>query len=316
MSGRRIALRLTRFGATFLLVTFTTTLMLELTPGSPAVFMAGDNTAPEVIQAINTKYHFDDPIPVRYGRWLAGVLHGDLGASYLTGQPVLAAIRQRLPVTVELAVLATVVALAIAVPLAVATAQRAGSRFDRVVAALASSAISLPSFVIAMLFVYLFAYRLRMFPILGWTPLDDDPFRNLRGVVLPVFSVALAEGIILLRVLRSELIETLRQDFIALARSKGLPHRTVLWKHALRPSSLSLLTLSALTLARLLGGTVIVESIFVLPGLGTLLLDAITNKDLVVVQGVVAFIAVVVLTVNFCADLLHGVLDPRTRTGR
>ncbi|MER7005474.1 ABC transporter permease [Dactylosporangium sp. NPDC000555] len=304
---------LSRLIATFLLITFVAALLLQLTPGSPATVIAGDNTSPEVIDAINRKYHFNDPLFVRYGDWLANALHGDLGTSYLTQQPVLEAILQRLPLTLELALLATVLALALAVPLAILCAQHQGSRLDRFVGAFSSAAVSAPSFVIAMTLIYLLAYRTHVFPVIGWTPFTDDPVQNLRGAVLPVVSIALADTVVLLRVLRADLIQTLQQDFIALARSKGLSSRTIMWKHALRPSSFSLLTLSALTLARLLAGTVLVESIFVLPGLGTLLLDSITNKDLVTVQGTVAFIAIAFLVINFLVDLLYGILDPRTR---
>ncbi|MFC5745838.1 ABC transporter permease [Actinomadura rugatobispora] len=310
---RAVARLLARLVATFLLVTFAATLLLQLTPGSPATVMAGDNTSPAVVDAINRQYGFDDPLLVRYGDWLAGLFRGDLGISYLNRQPVLDTILRRFPVTFELALLATLLALAIAVPLAVLCAQHQGSRLDRLVGALGSAGVSVPSFVVAMTLIYLLAYRTHVFPLIGWTPFTEAPLENVRGAVLPVVSIALADTVVLLRVLRADLIQTLQQDFIALARSKGLPRRTIMWRHALRPSSFSLLTLSALTLARLLAGTVLVETIFVLPGLGTLLLESITNKDLVTVQGTVAFIAIAFLAVNFLVDLLYGLLDPRTR---
>jgi peptide/nickel transport system permease protein len=306
-------LRLIRLVATFLIVTFLTTFMLSLVPGDPALFMAGESASPEAIKAINAQYHFNDSVFTRYLDWLGNFIHGDLGTSYFTKQPVWDAIKERLPVTVELAVLATLLALAIGVPLAIATARRPQSRLDRTVGAVSSAAISLPSFVIAILLIYFFAFRLHIFPILGWTPMSDNLLENLKGCVLPVIAISIGETVVLLRVLRSDLIETLQQDFIALARAKGLSTRAIMWKHALRPSSFNLMTLSALQLARFLGGTVIVESIFLLPGLGSLALQSIAAKDLVMVQGIVTFIALAFLVINFTVDMLYGVLDPRTR---
>jgi peptide/nickel transport system permease protein len=311
--ARKVTTRLVRFVATFVIATFFTAVLMDLVPGSPAQYMAGEGATPAVIRAINVKYHFNDSVFVRYWHWLVALLHGDLGTSFLTKQPVADAIRERLPITLELAVLALLVALAIAVPTAMAAARRPGSRVDRVIGGLSSGAISIPQFALALVLIYLLAYEWKLFPIFGWTRLTADPAQNLRGAVLPVLSIAAAQAVILARVLRADLIETLQQDFIALARSKGLSTRAIMWKHALRPSAFSLLTLSGLTFATLLGGTVIVESIFLLPGIGLLVLQAISSKDLITIQGVVAFIALAFLVINLVVDLLYGVLDPRTR---
>src|SRR5262249_19173492 len=162
--------------------------------------------------------------------------------------------------------------------------------------------------------IYVFAVRLEWLPVLGYERLSDGLTENLKTVALPVLAIALAETVALQRVLRADLIDTTKENYIMLARAKGLPTRTIMWKHAFKPSSFSLMTLSALSLARLIGGTVIVESIFVLPGLGSYLLNAILVKDLVVVQGVVAFIAIVFLVVNLVVDVAYGLLDPRIRT--
>jgi peptide/nickel transport system permease protein len=204
-------------------------------------------------------------------------------------------------------------ALAIAIPSAMAGARRPGSRFARTVGVVSPGAVSIPAFALALLMVYVFAYKLKMFPVLGWVRVTQNPLQNLRSAALPVISIALAESVVLMRVLRASLDHTLQQDYIALARAKGLSPRSIMWKHALRPSSLPLMTISALSFGRFLGGTVVVESIFVLPGLGSLTLQAVSSKDLATVQGVVAFIAIMFLAVNFLVDVLYGALDPRSR---
>jgi peptide/nickel transport system permease protein len=308
--ARFIGGKFVRLVATLLLVTFLTTVLLALIPGDPAVIMAGTPADPKVVAAINQQYGFVE----RYGNWLSDALGGDLGTSYVTKQPVWEAIKERLPVTIELALLSTLLALVCAVPLAVLCATRPNSRLDRIIGAVTYAQISLPSFVIALFLVYFFAVTFEVFPVLGWTPLDESVSGNLQSVALPVISIAIGEMVALQRVLRADLVATTQEDYIALARSKGLSTKTIMWKHALKPSSFSLITLSGLSLARLLGGTVLVEQIFVLPGLGALLITAINTKDFVTVQGVVAFIAVVFLLVNFVVDILYGVLDPRTRT--
>jgi peptide/nickel transport system permease protein len=305
--------RLVRIVASFLLVTFGTMFLMSLVPGDPARFIAGDGAPDEVINVLNERYHFNDPIIVRYWYWLGDLLHGDLGVSYAQGRPVVDMIKERLPVTLELAVLGMLLALVLAIPLAVATARRAGSRLDRGVGGVSSGVISIPSFALALVLAYLFAYQWTLFPIFGWTPLTEDPWENLRSAVLPVVAIAAAQSVILMRVLRADLLETLQQDYIALGRSKGVSARAIMWKHALKPSSFSLLTLIGLTFAQMLGGTVIVESIFLLPGLGTLIIEAIGRQDLVVIQGVVVFIAAAFLLLNLLVDVLYGVLDPRTR---
>ncbi|MET0894553.1 MAG: ABC transporter permease [Acidimicrobiia bacterium] len=319
MNGTRarfIGGKFVRLVVTLLIVTFMTTVLLSLTPGDPAAVMAGEINDPEVIAAINKEYGFTRPIHERYMDWLGNALNGDLGTSYFSKQPVVDAIKERLPVTLELAILSTFIALVCAIPLAVACAKRPNSRFDRTVSGVTFAQVSLPSFVIALFLVYLFAVTFQIFPVLGYTPLSESVSENLRSIALPVISIAIGEMVALQRVLRADLVATTQEDYIALARAKGLSTRTIMWKHALKPSSFSLITLSGLSLARLLGGTLLVEQIFVLPGLGSYLITSINVKDLVAVQGVVTFIAIVFLVVNFFVDIMYGVLDPRTRTAR
>lgn len=314
MNGlRRGLLRALRFVFTFLLVTLATAVLLSLLPGDAASYIAGENATPAQIHALNVQYHLQDPPLTRWADWLENAAQGDLGSSFVTKQPVAEAVQQRLPVTLELAFLATLLALLLAVPLAILAAPRAGSKVDTTLDAVSSGIVSIPGFVVALVLIYVFAFRLEWLPLFGWVPLTHDVGDNLRSALLPVVAIALGEAVVLYRVLRADLVETLDQDYIALARAKGCSERSVMWRHALRPSALPLLTLSALTLARLIGGTVLVEAIFVLPGLGSYLLESITAKDMVAVQGVVAFIAVTFLVVNFMIDVLYGRVDPRTR---
>lgn len=310
---RALSARVARFAVTFLLVTFAVAALLQLTPGSPALAIAGDSATPAVIAAINRQYRFNEPVFTRYGDWLGGALHGNFGVSYQSQQPVRTMISQRLPVTVELVLLAMVLALVIAVPVAMASAARPGSLLDRASAAVSSAVVSIPPFLVAVTLLYLLAVKVHILPLLGWAPISAGLWENLRHAALPVIALALANSVILMRVLRAELIDTLQQDFITLARSKGLSTRKIMWRHALRPSLAPLVTMWAVVLASLLGSTVIVESIFSLPGLGTLLLDSVTTKDLVTVQGIVALFTVVVLFVNLLVDVVYGIIDPRIR---
>jgi peptide/nickel transport system permease protein len=302
-----------RLVAALLVVTFLATALMDLIPGSPAIYIAGDGATPAMLQAINQQYGFNDPLFVRYGHWLLNVVHGNLGTSSITGSPVIQLIAQRLPVTLELIVLASALSLLIAVPLAIACARRPDSRFDRIVTAVTFGQVSIPVFLTALLLVFVFAVKLGWLPALGWTSLTADPLQNLKSVILPIIAIASGEVVALYRVLRADLIATMQEDYIALAGAKRLTARRIMWVHALKPSSFSLVTLTGVQLAQLFVGTVIVEQIFDLPGLGSLLISSIQGRDLIVVQGVVAFMAIVVLVVNFAVDILYGILDPRTR---
>jgi peptide/nickel transport system ATP-binding protein len=306
--------RAARFVGTVLIVTFATLFLFNKVPGDPAGFIAGEFATPAQIQALNDKYHFDDGVFQQYARWGKGLLHADLGTSPFTKRPVFDAVTAALPVTLELTLLAMLLSLVIAVPVALLAARRPGSRFDRVVSVVTSALISVPVFVWAIVLVFCFAVHYRVFPVIGWTPLTKDVFDNLKGAALPVVAIALPEIVVVARLLRAELIATLQQDYIALARSKGLTTRSIMLRHALKPASFSLLTLSGLQLARLLGGTVLVEGIFVLPGIGSLMINSISNRDAVTTLGLVSFIALMILIVNLLIDLSYGWLDPRSRS--
>ncbi|MEO8697141.1 MAG: ABC transporter permease [Acidimicrobiales bacterium] len=310
---RFVAGRLGRLVFVLLLVTFATTWFLDLTPSSPAIAIAGPDAQPEILEAINEQYGFNDPLVTRYGRWINDVTHGDLGRSYLTRQPVTESLVARLPVTIELTLLATVLALVLSVPAAMITAYRSGSRIDRGTDVFTSIVLCMPSFLTALLLIYVFAIKLHWFPIQGWVPISRSLTDNLRGAFLPALTVAMTEIVAFQRVLRADLIQTLQQDYIAMARSKGISTSRIMVRHALRPSSLSLITLGGISVARLLAGTIVVEIVFTLPGVGRLLVNAVLNKDLIMVQGLVLFIAGVYLVVNLLVDILYAAVDPRVR---
>jgi peptide/nickel transport system permease protein len=243
------------------------------------------------------------------------VLQGDLGRSFRTGQTVLQAVAERIPVSLQLMLMAEFIGLLIGVPVAIACAARAGGAFDRFMTGSAFAMLSMPSFLMAILLIYLFAVELHWLPATGYVPFTEEPLANLRFFVLPALTLALAEWPGIMRVLRSDMIATLQEDYIALAKAKGLKPSRILFVHALKPSSLTLVTVTGINIGRLLGGTLIVETIFALPGIGRLLVGAIYTRDLVILQGVVLLVACGFVIVNFIVDMLYAVLDPRIRHG-
>jgi peptide/nickel transport system permease protein len=296
-------------------VSLLTFLIASLLPGDLAYVILGDQATPDKVAALRHDMGLDQPIWWRYANWLGHVLQGDFGRSFRTGQTVLQAVSERLPVSIELMLLAELAALAIGIPLAIACAVRSGSAFDRFVTGSAFGMLSVPAFLAAILLIYLFAVELRWLPATGYVPFSEDPLANLRAMVLPALTLALGEWPVLMRVLRSDMIATLQEDYIAMARAKGLKPSRILLVHALKPSSLTLVTVTGINIGRLIGGTVIVESVFALPGIGRLLLGSIYTRDLIILQGVVLFVACGYVLMNFVVDLLYAVLDPRIRHG-
>ncbi|WAH97405.1 ABC transporter permease [Arthrobacter sp. MMS18-M83] len=303
--------RIARLIAVVFLVTFATTLMLSLVPGDLAVLIAGEGAPPEAVAGINEMYGFNDPLIVRYWHWITGLFRGDLGSSYINRQAVLGLIAERAPVTLQLALSAIVVALLVSIPLALIAAYRAGRILDRTLDVVTSIFIAVPNFLACIGLVYVFSVELGVLPVSGWTSFSDDPLGNLSHAMLPTLALSLPVIAVFQRVLRADVIATLQQDFIALARAKGLPTHTILIRHAFRPSAFSLLTVAGLRLAELIGGTVIVETVFAIPGIGSLLVTSILNKDLITVQALVALIALFYLLVNLAVDLTYRHLDPR-----
>lgn len=294
-----------------LCVTFATAFLLELTPGDPAATILGDAATPEAVEAVRLDLGLDMPWYERYVDWLSGLVRGDLGESFRSGESVGSIIRSALPVTIELVVLAVLMALLMAVPAAMYAAYRSGGRFDRAVHVVSSALVSVPPFVSAPLLVWLLVLKAGWFSATGWTGLWESPGSNLRFAFLPALALALNEAPLFAAALRSDMVTTLRENYIANARARGIRPRTILVRHALKPSSLSLLTLVGLSLGRLIGAAVVVEVVFVLPGLGTVLINSIHTRDFPTVQGVVVFIACVYVLANTVIDLLYRYLDPR-----
>jgi peptide/nickel transport system permease protein len=299
-----------------LAVTALTFLIANLLPGDLAIAMLGDQATPENVAALHQKLGLDLPLWQQYLHWLAGVLRGDFGTSYRTGETVLHAVAARLPVSIELLVIAELGGVLIGVPLAILCAVRPGSAFDRAVSGVAFASLSVPPFMLAILLIFVFAVQLRWLPATAYVPLSQDVLGNLRSMALPGATLALLEWPTVMRVLRSDMVSTLQEDYIALARAKGLPERRVLLVHALKPSSLTLVTVVGLNIGRLIGGAVITESIFALPGIGRLLVESIYLRDFIILEGGVLLVAIGFVLVNFLVDLLYAVLDPRIRHGR
>ena len=310
-----IARRLLYLVPVLIAVSLLTFSIASLLPGDLAYVILGDQATPEKVAALRADMGLDQPILWRYLGWLGHVLQGDFGRSFRTGQTVLQAVAERLPISIELMLLAQLGALAIGVPVAIICAARSGGPFDRFMTGTAFGMLSVPTFLSAILLIYLLAVELRVLPATGYVPLAEDPLANLRFFVLPSLTLVLAEWPGIMRVLRSDMIATLQEDYIALAKAKGLTPSRILFVHALKPSSLTLVTVTGINIGRLIGGAVIVETIFALPGIGRLLVSAILTRDLIILQGVVLLVAAGFVIMNFIVDMLYAVLDPRIRHG-
>lgn len=308
-----LARQLLRLVVVLFCVTLLTFTIVNVLPGDVAIAILGGLATPQDIAGLRADLGLDRPMLVRYFDWLGSALSGDLGRSYRSGEPVAHAIVERLPVSIQLMVMAQIIAVGVAVPVALLAVRRPGGLFDRLSASMAFGFLAVPNFMLGILLIYLFSVTFDWLPATGYTPLSESPWDNLVSMILPALTLGLIEWTVLMRVLRSDLLGTLKEDFILLARAKGLSPWRVLLRHALRPSSFALVTLVGLNIGQLIGGAVIVEQIFALPGVGRLLLGGIFNRDLILVQGTVSFIAAAFVVVNFLVDMLYAVIDPRVR---
>jgi peptide/nickel transport system permease protein len=293
------------------LVTLATTAMIDLTPGNAAAEILGQQATAAQIRAVDRQLGLDQPVIVQYFHWVRNALTGNLGQSPITHQRVASAIGQALPVTLEITILALIMAVLIAIPWGIYSAYRVDGAFDRLSGVGASILISSPAFLTGLFLAFIFAIKIHVFPVTGWVTLTSNPLQNLRYAFLPAFTLCLAVVAIFARILRGDMVTTLHQEFILAAHAKGLPVRRVLFRHALRPSLFSFVTLLGLSLGQLIGGAVIVESLFSLPGIGSTLILSIEGKDLVMVQGIVAVIAVAYIVINILVDIAYVYLDPR-----
>jgi peptide/nickel transport system permease protein len=311
-----LGIRMVRLIATLFVVSLLTFLLVEQLPGDPILAILPPEALDDLenIERIRKELKLDDSVFTRYARWVGDALQGDLGKSYITDQPVAEAIKDRIPVTIELALLATIIAALFAIPIGALAAYREGGYFDRITSALTTAALSIPGFLAGIFFIWLFTLKFNWLPSTGWNRLSEKGLlANLQTAILPASALALAPLAINARLIRADMIGTLKEDYILSARAKGLRDRYILMRHALRPSSLTAITVFALQLGGLIGGTVVIETVFALPGLGTRLISGIYQRDVMMIQGITLFIATVYVVVNTAVDLLYLALDPRIR---
>jgi peptide/nickel transport system permease protein len=310
---RFVIVRTVRTAVVLFAVSLTTFLLTSLLPGDPAFSILGLSATDQAVAQIRHDMQLNKPIPERYVSWLGHVVQGDLGRSYLTQRVVTDSLKSALPVSLTLILYAQLMGLLIGVPLAIACAYYEGGWLDRVSTVGSFGAIAIPNFIVGVFLVYLFAFKLGWFNPQGYTPLSQSVIGNARSMFLPALTLAIGEIAVYSRVLRTDMILTLKEDFILMARAKGLPTWRILIRHALKPSSFTLLTVATLNIAGLISGAVLIETIFNLPGLGRLTVQSVTSRDYILVQGCVLVIACAFVLANFVADLAYGLLDPRVR---
>ena len=288
-------------------------LLLHLAPGDPAAIMAGDNATPASIAAIRSKLGLDQPLWWQFLTWIGALSRGDLGRSLFWGDPVLSLVQQRAGPTISLALTTLVVAVTIALALGVAAAARAGTLLDRGVMAFATLGFSVPVFVVGYALIFVFAIQLRWLPVQGYTPLADGVWPWLRNLILPSVALGLAYVALIARITRTAMLDVLAEDYMRTARAKGVAVRPMLFKHALKNAAVPIATIIGIGVASLISGVVVTETVFAIPGLGRLTVDAILRRDYPIIQGVILLFAGVYVLVNLAVDLSYTLFDPRVR---
>ncbi len=298
---------------TLLVVSLLIFTVMNLLPGDPAAIMLGTSATPETLAALRTQMGLDEPLVVRYLAWLAGVLQGDLGQSYTYGVPVAGLILERLAVTLPLALMAVVMSVAIAVPLGVAAARRHNGLFDYLAGAFSYVSIAVPAFWVGLLLIIAFSTKLGWMPAGGFPGWNAGLWAGLAALLMPAIALALPQAGVLTRVARSAVLDVMGEDFVRTARAKGLSDRAAVWRHALPNALIPVVTMIGLQFTFLIAGAVLVENVFNLPGLGRLALQALSQRDIIVMQDVVLFFSALVIVMNFLVDLAYLVIDPRLR---
>nr|WP_209648068.1 ABC transporter permease [Kibdelosporangium banguiense] len=291
-------------------------LFMAVLPGDPAQVALGVNATPELLAKTRTEFGIDRPLTTQYFDWIGGVLTGDFGRSYVTRDLIGPQLVDRLGVTLWLVGAAMIVALLIAVPLGSIAAVRHRKASGALISGVSQLGVAVPAFLAGILLVQVFAVQLRLLPSGGWTPPNQDFVEFIRGLILPALSLGLVQGAVLTRYVRSAVLDTLREDYLRTARAKGLKPGRALRRHGLRNAAVPVVTVLGLQLTTLLIGAVVVERVFVLPGMGSMLLDSVAARDLLTVQGIVLVLVIAALLVNFLVDLLYTVIDPRLRRSR
>jgi len=308
LTRRIISLIITLFAVSLLVFS-----VMNLLPGDPAAIMLGTSASPDTLAALQKQMGLDQPLPVRYLAWLAGVFQGDLGNSYTYSVPVLGLIVERLAVTLPLALMAVVLSVAIAVPLGVTAARHRNGPVDLLIGLFSYAGIAMPAFWVGLLLILLFSSSLGWMPAGGFPGWDAGVSAGLKALVLPAVALALAQAGVLTRVARTAVIEVMNEDFVRTARAKGLGEAAALWRHAVPNALIPVVTMLGLQFTFLVAGAVLVENVFNLPGLGRLAYQALSQRDIIVMQNVVLFFAGLVIIMNFLVDLAYLVIDPRLR---
>ncbi|HYR00223.1 MAG TPA: ABC transporter permease [Casimicrobiaceae bacterium] len=312
--SRFLGHRLATIVPTLLFVSMLVFGLQQLLPGDAAVVLAGEERDPNVVAYLRAKLHLDEPLPVRYAYWLGGVVTGDLGESLRMQKPVTSLIAEKLPVTIELALIAIVIAFAIGIPAGIVSAVYKGTWLDYAANAVALWGLSTPNFWLGIMLILLFAVSLGWLPASGYVSPFEDLRANLAAMIMPAFVLGNAIAAVLMRHTRSAMLQVLTSDYVRTARAKGLDERVVVLKHALRNALVPIITLGALELGTLLSGAVLTEQVFTIPGFGKLIVDAVFNRDYAVVQGVVLFTATAYIALNLLADIAYFVVNPRLRS--
>jgi peptide/nickel transport system permease protein len=285
----------------------------QLLPGDPALAMAGEERDPDAIAAIRARFHLDQPIPIRYAHWIGGVLQGDLGDSIRIQKPVGELVVEKLPVTIQLACMAMLVALGIGVPMGVISAVKNGTAWDYAANVIALWGLSTPNFWLGIMLILVFSVELGWLPASGFVKPSEDLGQNLLSLIMPAFVLGNAIAAVLMRHTRSAMLQALSSEYVRTARAKGMSERKVILKHALRNALVPVITLGALEFGQLLSGAVLTEQVFTIPGFGKLIVDAVFNRDYAVVQGVVLCTATAYILLNLFADIAYVLVNPRLR---
>ncbi|MEP6842233.1 MAG: ABC transporter permease [Pseudolysinimonas sp.] len=311
---RNLPGRVLRLVGVVLGVCLLTFFLINALPGNVAVAILGVNATPDQIASLSKQLGLDRPILLRFWEWLVAAVHGDLGSSVVTQQAVWDAVIQRVPVTLELVVLAMLIAILLAVPAATLAVRKPGGVLDRSISFIGFLFLATPGFLVGLVLILVFAVALHALPVSGWVPIDQDLIGNLRTAILPALALATTPFAYFSRLLRADMMEQLtRQDYVTTARAKGLSRSAILFRHVLRNSMFPMITMVGLNASLLVGGAVVIETIFGVPGVGQLLIEAISSRDLPIVLGAVVFIATSVVIINLLVDMLYGIIDPRIR---
>ncbi len=307
--GRRMLIAI----PTILLISVFVFFLQKLLPGDPVLALAGEDRNPEILAFLREKYRLNDPLYVQYFHWIGNALQGDLGISLRTQQPVLTLIGQKLPVTIQLAIMALIFAMAIGIPAGILSAVKKGTVIDYVANVVALSGLSVPNFWLGIMLILLVAVNWQLLPASGYVPLSEDPILSIKTMLMPAFVLGTALAATLMRHTRSAMLGVLKSDYVRTARAKGLSERRVILKHAFRNALTPIVTLTALLFGELIAGAVLTEQIFTIPGFGKLVVDAVFNRDYAVVQGIVLVTALGFIVMNILADAAYFILNPRLR---